>query len=1186
MSIQSPRQTIGVLAGWQWYDKNVISHYLFTLLRGIRTAASAEGCNLLLACGVGPVTTSTQHIPAWPTNTSDTNFVPVGPWNADGLIVVLPLISASRSRYVQDLRAHGFPIVFLGPGEPGPAVVVDNASGIWQLFTHLVAHGHSHIAFIAGHPHNDSDSDERLAAYYAAAHAHGYQPHPQLIAYGYGEAGQSYHAMQAILESGRPCTAVIASNDQSAKGVMRALSEAGLRVPEDVAVVGFDDDHFAKALTPPLTTVRNPVVQAGKQAVTMLLGSIRGQAVTAQTITIPVHLVIRESCGCQPQLPALTHVAEYQSQREQRSKDLALAGHMADAVLIELQLNRDEAKMWCQGLIDAFRESLRQADAQPFNAAVNRLLTTLDNDDPYPWLAAINVLRNELSNLGSFEWSSTTHAYAEQLLHQAQSVISERIRRHHVSQLVERDRMIDQVGLMTARLLVALDQNQILDILGEGLPTIGIQHAHVALFESEDDDPFAWSTLCARDVTLQNMTSRRFRSRNFPPPGLYPDDRPVSLALLPLLIDDGLSGFVAFDAANLEPCGLIVHHLASAFRGSRLYQVAAEGRRLAEAANRIKTRFLSTVSHELRTPLNVIIGLSELLLREQGGTVSPVPQDIERIYSSAQHLGLLIRDVLDLASSDAGHLRLAREPLDLVETLQTVLAAGQQLAHDKGLDWRVQLPERAIQVWGDRARLGQIVLNLLSNAVKFTHQGTITLRVDVQDDCVSVSVSDTGLGISLEEQTTIFDEFHQSERTAARGYGGLGLGLAISKHLVELHGGVLAVRSSGIEGEGATFSFTLPLLAEQPATAQVEPAAPTVLVLATQVDTGEEVETHLRQQGFKVVWMVVESGADWLACILETVPTAVLLGQRLAAERGWEILRGMKDHPTTRDLPVMLFSLRGDGRAGTMLHVDYRLKPLNSDHLARTIGELASISQHVPTLLIVDDDPDTLDLHTRLARMHVPTCRVLQARNGREALASIADTRPDLILLDLMMPELNGFDVIEALQSQAATRTIPVLVLTSQVLTPDDMARLNRGVAAVLEKGLYTVEETLMHLAGALSRAGKLGSATQRTVRKTMTYIHAHYAEPITREQLARHASLSEDYLTHCFHQELGITPMTYLTRYRIKHACALLEAGDQSVAAVALAVGFADGAYFTRVFQREVGVSPGAYRRGRRSPR
>jgi YesN/AraC family two-component response regulator len=222
-------------------------------------------------------------------------------------------------------------------------------------------------------------------------------------------------------------------------------------------------------------------------------------------------------------------------------------------------------------------------------------------------------------------------------------------------------------------------------------------------------------------------------------------------------------------------------------------------------------------------------------------------------------------------------------------------------------------------------------------------------------------------------------------------------------------------------------------------------------------------------------------------------------------------------------------------------------------------------------------------MHARIVQTWSPKCRVWKARNGREALDMIRMERPDLVLLDLMMPELDGFGVLESMQSEAYTRDVPVIVLTAQALTQADMARLNRGVTNVLNKGLFSVEETLTHVEAALARNKHLGSEAQRLVRKAMAAIHEQYAEPISLKQIARAVGVSKEYMARCFHQETGMTVVTYLNRYRIGQAKARLEAGETNLTAIALEVGFSSGPYFSRVFRQEVGMPPSAYRQARR---
>jgi CheY-like chemotaxis protein len=582
----------------------------------------------------------------------------------------------------------------------------------------------------------------------------------------------------------------------------------------------------------------------------------------------------------------------------------------------------------------------------------------------------------------------------------------------------------------------------------------------------------------------------------------------------------------------------------------------------------------------LRTPLSLIVGLSEMVLRERQDPAGAALRDIEQINLSAQHLARLIGDVLDLASSEAGQLRILREPLDLAEVLNVAVKIGEQMAREKGLEWQASLPARGPFVIGDRTRLRQITLNLISNAIKFTPSGRVVLNVCVADGQALVSVSDTGIGIPPAERDTIFREFYRSERSVQSGYGGLGLGLAITRQLVEQHGGKIGARSPGDLGSGSTFFFNLPV-APQAIMQMGVSATPlaygySVVVLTEHADPAERLCAYLRERGFVLRIYRVDEQVEWLSDVLASPPAALIIGEHLAAREGWAIIGTLKRQPSTEHIPVLAYSLDVEHDQGELLELNYLHKPLGLEQLAEELQRyLPGMEQRL--VLIVDDDPGILDLHSRLVKQI--GCQAVTARNGREALEAVEHTRPDLILLDLMMPEMDGFAVIEALQAREATRSIPVIVLTAHLLSEADLERCNHGVSAILSKGVFTTSETLNHIESALTRQHTLGKATQQIVRQAMACIHTRYTESLSREEIAGHIGISADYLTDCFRQELGITPMLYLRRYRIRQARELLETTDLSIMQVALEVGFSESAHFTRTFQHEVGVTPRAYR-------
>jgi CheY-like chemotaxis protein len=522
----------------------------------------------------------------------------------------------------------------------------------------------------------------------------------------------------------------------------------------------------------------------------------------------------------------------------------------------------------------------------------------------------------------------------------------------------------------------------------------------------------------------------------------------------------------------------------------------------------------------------------------------------------------------------------------MTEVLDAVAVIGEQLAHDKSLTWRVEIAKNLPRIWGDRTRLRQVTLNLISNAVKFTTRGEISLSAFIESGRVTVSVNDTGLGIPVHEQSVIFDEFRQSERTTARGYGGLGLGLAICRKLVEMHGGEIGVCSSGEEGEGSMFFFSLPVIAQQMNLSEkMVPLseAQRVLLLVKDTDSGEMLQKDLTRRGYEAELCLIDEKTDWLASLLLAAPDVVVLDLGLTSESGWEILKIMKENPAIKDIPVLFYTIEKDADHGSLLEIDYLTKPLGTAALAEILTskgffQLEGTQDARKAILVVDDESGTLELHARIVETQLPGYRVLLARNGRQALQIIHQERPALVLLDLMMPEMDGFAVLEEMRQTEMTRNIPVVVITGQVLTGEDMQRLNSGVASVLGKGMFNVEETLSHLANALAHKRKPGSEAQHIALKAMAYIHAYYSEPISRSDVAAHVGLSERHLTRCFHQEVGMTPITYLNRYRVKQAKALLDGGDKGITEIAVEVGFSSSSYFTRVFREEVGVSPRAY--------
>ncbi|MBK9207454.1 MAG: helix-turn-helix domain-containing protein [Anaerolineales bacterium] len=683
-------------------------------------------------------------------------------------------------------------------------------------------------------------------------------------------------------------------------------------------------------------------------------------------------------------------------------------------------------------------------------------------DDVYAWRWAIVRLQDWMRE---YKLPESQIRFIEFLIAEARETVAEAIQHQRREYLENQRTRANQMGLLSSRLLTALNEQQVYDILAESLPEMDIHHLSLAFFRTDMDGLPESSDF--QVVLGEKKHSLRNQPQEFPPKGVYRADKPFALTLLPLGGEAQLSGYAVFDTEHLESYGAITQQIKVALRLARLYQGALDGLKAAEEAGQMKSRFLSTVSHELQTPLRIIVTDSERLLHD--GQDSP---SLQRIHGSARHLDALIRDVLDLTRDDIGQLKLTREPLDLNQTLQPVLEIGKQLAAEKGLAWTLQTPPSLPAVWGDSARLRQIVLNLLTNAVKFTSAGGVMVMLSARVGDVLVSVRDTGAGVPLEEQKMIFGEFYQSSRTQEQRFAGMGIGLALCKRLVDMHGGEIGVRSDS--QRGSEFFFSVPIL-----------------------------------------------GA------VESLPVEQSQGL------------GMESAP------------------------------------------LAASSPKESSILLVDDEPMLLEMHAQLIREQIPFAKVATAENGEDALERMRRQPPDLVMLDLGMPGMDGFRVLETMQKQETTRSIPVIILTGQALSEADMARLRGRVEAVLNKGLLRTDEVLAQLRKALSRSQDGLSGDMRALmRKSIAYIQEHYDEPLSREDVARYVGVSAGYFSRSFHKEAGISFQDYLNRYRIHRARTLLAEGRINVTDVAFSVGFQNVSYFCQVFRQVVGVSPRVYQK------
>lgn len=494
-----------------------------------------------------------------------------------------------------------------------------------------------------------------------------------------------------------------------------------------------------------------------------------------------------------------------------------------------------------------------------------------------------------------------------------------------------------------------------------------------------------------------------------------------------------------------------------------------------EAANKAKSAFMANMSHELRTPLNAIIGYSEMLQDDADDLgAADLIDDLKKIEGAGKHLLGLINDVLDLSKIEAGKMELYLEDFELSPMLEDVVATIQPLVEKNQNTLVTEFPEDLGKMHSDITKIRQCLFNLISNASKFTHAGKITLSVSQvnQQDAkwLIFKVTDTGIGMTAEQQSKLFQAFAQADASTTRKYGGTGLGLAITRRFCQMMGGDIVVTSE--IGVGSTFTITLPTYSINPQEETLMElsrnedseikvsSGKTILVIDDDVAIHDLIKHYLESRGLKV--LATTDPEEGLKLAKAYKPNGIILDVIMPKLDGWTVLTRLKADPELAEIPVIMATILDDQSMGfTLGAADFLVKPIQRQQLENLLAKYQDrLSSKL--ILIVDDDANNRELIQR--QLESAQWTVLQANNGTKAIELLQQHQPALILLDLMMPELDGFGVIEKLQQHEEWQKIPVVIITAKTLTHADRNRLNGYVDKVLQKGNYTRQTLLQEL--------------------------------------------------------------------------------------------------------------------------
>ena len=1191
----SPPLTIGVLTAWLNGPTEI------NLWHGVADRALERNVNLICFSG---------GIPHWHEQyeaQKNILFNIPNTENVDGLLIWANILSHTLDRNnLQDfcLRYAPLPVISMGMILPSiSSIQIDMRAGMRKLLSHLIeVHGRRKIAFIRG-LEVSQDAEERYQAYIETLKHYNIPVDSNLILSGdFRRYSGAAAIKQLIADHHIAFDALVSANDNMAIGAAQALQAQGIHIPDDVLVAGFDDIEETRAITPTLTTVRAPWHLLGSNSVDLLLSKLANNPLPDQ-ILLETELICRQSCGCQhtaiePQSDS-NHEAGFLLERKgmveisSRTEQTGLL-QAIDRILAVLAPTYSVDPDWSHKLIDGFLNDVSSRDGagNRFIPVLTEILSQMPSGiEILEWQEVLNVIRAKIDCLFS---SMHETLKAHDLLEDGYSVLGEMAHRQQLSQRLEAVDQTSRLNRIVQTMSTTYDTETLMKLIALELPGLGIQSCFLSLYDEKGDNP-AWSRLIlavvAGDRLSLDRNGIRFPTNQLVPPNLLPEDRRFAFDVEALYFQEEQIGFVMFEIGprNGDVYATLRGHLSSTLKSAELVQIALEAEAKAIKSDQLKTRLLANVSHELRTPLNIILGLSQTALSSPNPYGMELPsqltKDLGYIFDSGEHLIRLINDLLDTSRAEIGELDLCYEPVDPRPLIQEVFETFKEtsLSKQKNVGLLLEVPTHLPVLHADPVRLRQVFMNLLSNALKFTQHGSIVLGAEVQLPHIHFWVADTGRGISPELQERIFEPFVKAEALEYRREG-IGLGLSITRRLVALHGGSITLDS--IPDRGSTFHVYIPLPGLNNATAEkvnMQSDKPILLWLSRNKTPIPAVHTICQSNAFELHWLGTLDDLDPIT--QQGKPIALAWDLENARPGDWSIVQKIRSYSQYCQLPLLLFqeNLVGQpSRESSLTNV--LLKPAGKQMLQHVLNLLPQAAPR-GEIWIIDDDLQALKYYRELIHDSLADYQIRTVPGGKEAVRLLAEATPDLVLLDLMMPDVDGFHVLEQLRSNIRTALIPVVIITGKILSYEDVKRLDVPKVVVQTKGVLSDVESVAEIQRVLMGSSTLPQPTGMLVKQACAYIQQNYTRSFSLEELSETIGVSKSYLSRIFKMDTGIPLWDYLNRYRIQKAKELLLTTDKSITVIAANVGYEDTSYFSRVFHEIAGCSPRAYRQQLQSP-